>query len=147
MERGKPEKHHVRTLTTGWRFTVPAQVRKTLGWDQGTPLRATATNDRLVLSRLEDVPLQASGDTGDNDAIICHLGSGGKIVVPVEVREKVGWQIGERLSVRNEPEGIVISACCQKNRCRSCGSLHNVTEVIKNLYLCSDCWSKYLLEN
>ena len=137
MQRDRTEKQHVRTLTSGWRFTLPAPLRRDLGWDSGTPLSVTAGLDRLVLL----VP-------SDNDSgLLCHLGSGGKIVVPAGVRKETGWRIGERLSVKGLPNGVEISACCQKNRCRSCGSLVNVVEVIDNLYLCSGCWKQYLASN
>lgn len=146
MENEKLDKQHVRTLTTGWRLTLPAQLRRALGWEQGTMLRVTVTGDQLALSKGADVP-QGSPASNSNSGSTCYIGSGGKIVIPSEVRESTGWQVGERLSVRNQGQEIVISPCCQKHRCRSCGSLHGVTEVIDNLFLCSDCWSRYLLKN
>ena len=56
VENEKLDKQHVRTLTTGWRLTLPAQLRRALGWEQGTMLRVTVTGDQLALSKGADVP-------------------------------------------------------------------------------------------
>ncbi len=148
MERQKLDKQHVRTLTAGWRLTLPAELRKTLGWEQGTMLRVKVTGGQMALSKAEDAA-QASCISIDSNSAgsTCYIGSGGKIVIPSKVREATDWQVGERLSVRNQGQGIAISPCCQKHRCRSCGALNGVTEVIGNLFLCSDCSSRYLMEN
>jgi len=128
------ERQYVRTITTGWRFTLPAQIRKIRGWDEGTVLRAGVAGDSLVLHEAGD---QSAG------MIICYLGSGGKVVIPVQIRETLQWSLGERLAIRNEPHGVVLTACCRKDRCRSCGKLRDVSEVIENLFLCSECWNRY----
>ena len=128
------ERQYVRTITTGWRFTLPAQIRKIRGWDEGTVLRAGVAGDSLVLNEAGD---QSAG-------MICYLGSGGKVVIPVQIRETLQWSLGERLAIRNEPHGVVLTACCRKDRCRPCGKGRDVSEVIENLFLCSECWNRYV---
>lgn len=128
------ERQYVRTITTGWRFTLPAQIRKIRGWDEGTVLRADVAGDSLVLNEAGD---QSAG-------MICYLGSGGKVVIPVQIRETLQWSLGERLAIRNEPHGVVLTACCRKDRCRPCGKGRDVSEVIENLFLCSECWNRYV---
>lgn len=143
MEKEKPERQYVRTLTTGWRFTLPSQIRKARGWDDGTVLRADVAGDSVILSEAGD----RQGGMGSAEEIagmLCYLGSGGKMVIPANVREMTSWNLGERLAIKDEPEGVVLTACCQRNRCRSCGRLHGVAEVIDNLFLCSECWRRYV---
>lgn len=128
------ERQYVRTITTGWRFTLPAQIRKARGWNEGEVLTAELAGDSLVLS-------EADGEPGE---LKCYLGSGGKIVIPAGIREALEWSLGERLAIKNEAHGVVLRACCRRDRCRSCGKLHNVSEVIDNLFLCAECWSRYV---
>ena len=128
------ERQYVRTVTTGGRFTLPSQIREARGWDEGTVLRARIAGERVILC---DSRAQA-------DVIACYLGSGGMVVRPAELREKVGWSLGERVAIRNGPQGVVLTLCCRRDRCRSCGNLHSVTEVIDNLFLCSECWNRYV---
>lgn len=140
----KPQKQYVRSLTTGWRFTLPSQIRKSRGWENGTVLQVDIDDDRISLSEASHEP---GKEVQDNNESVCYLGSGGKIVVPAAVRQKTGWRLGERLSITEQPDGVEVAACCQKNRCRSCGELHRVIEVIDNLFLCQKCWQQYLLKS
>ena len=144
MDTVKPEKQYVRTVTSGWRVTLPAPIRKNKGWGRGTTLCAEASRNWLSLSVPHNTSAGIDGICAETDCQICYVGSGGKIVIPVEVREKTGWVIGERLSVKEQGLEVILSTCCQKHRCHSCGSVSDVTEVIDNLFLCKDCWNKYL---
>jgi bifunctional DNA-binding transcriptional regulator/antitoxin component of YhaV-PrlF toxin-antitoxin module len=128
------ERQYVRTVTTGWRFTLPSQIREARGWDEGTVLRAQIAGESIIL-------VDAGGQS---DEMICYLGSGGKIVIPAEVREKTGWSLGERIAIRNGSQGVVLTPCCRRDRCRSCGNLYDVSEVIDNLFLCTQCWNRYV---
>lgn len=130
----EPERQYVRTVTTGWRLTLPSRIREARGWEEGQMLKAQIEGQSIVLC-------DAQGQEGET---LCYVGSGGKIVIPAEVRQKVGWSLGERLAIRNGPQGVVLTPCCRRDRCRSCGSLHNVTEVIDNLFLCAACWSRFV---
>lgn len=143
MKTKEPQKQYVRSLTTGWRFTLPSQIRKSRGWKNGTVLQVDVDNNRIFLSEANYGKDKTTKPEEDSESI-CYLGSGGKIVVPAVVRDKVGWRLDERLSIREQPDGVEVAACCQKNRCRSCGELHKVVEVIDNLFLCHECWQRYL---
>ncbi len=138
-----PEKRHVRTLTTGWRFTLPAQIRKERGWKAGTSLEAKIVNNSVILSESRE-KRNGINNHENTPPTSCYLGSGGKIVIPVEIRNAMPWVLGERLAIKDEPVGVVLTACCQKNRCRSCGALYGVQEVIENLFLCAKCRKQYL---
>lgn len=142
LGKEKPERQYVRTLTLGWRFTLPSRIRKARNWKDGTLLEAEVLDDSMILKGLGDGPGHGSGLEG-GPKVSCYLGSGGKMVVPSGVRELVPWRIGERLAIKEEFHGVVVTPCCQKGRCRSCGELYGVSEVIDNLFLCSKCWNSY----
>ena len=144
MDTVKPEKQYVRTITSGWRITLPAPIRRSKGWGRGTMLLAEASRDWLSLSELRGTVTDGDCVKAKKGGHICYVGSGGKIVIQIEVRKDTGWAVGERLSIKEEGAEVILSACCQKHRCHSCGSSSNVTEVIDNLFLCKDCWNKYL---
>lgn len=74
----------------------------------------------------------------------CYLGSGGKVVLPVSLRSHLNWVIGKRLVIVDGGDGVEITSCCGMKRCRSCGSISGVREIVPNLHLCSQCWDKYL---
>lgn len=145
------------TLTGGWRFTLPARLRESTGWVEGTRLLATVAGQILVLT---GPPAESSGseeathasdarpDPSGSDAprdpsAECYLGAGGKIIVPATLRKALGWEPGKRLVVAEDNGGLLVSPCCSLKRCRSCGSTANVREIIPNVYLCADCWGKY----
>jgi len=145
-------RQYVRTLTSGWRFTLPAYIRKERVWEEGTLLDVSLEGSSLVI-RDEGHGGQNTGagkdqgrdgKGGDAHSISCYLGAGGKMVIPAEIRSATGWSVGERLSIRNDERGVIISPCCPRHRCRSCGSVVGVREVIPNLYLCTSCWDNYV---
>lgn len=139
MDIEKLDKQYVRTITSGWRVTLPAPIRKAKGWEAGTVVPARASRDWMLLYADTYEPNQ-------NDHYL-YLGAGGKIVIPREIRDETGWAIGERLSIKDEGDHVILSTCCERNRCRSCGTNRNVIEVIDNLFLCQDCWNRYLSQN
>lgn len=133
------------TLTSGWRFTLPAAFREARGWEGGTRLLATAGGQLL---ELREVPAERtagiSQDVHDK-AVECYLGSGGKITVPAALRDTLRWVPGKRLRVTEDGDHLSVTPCCGLTRCRSCGSTVNVREVLPNVHLCADCWSKYAI--
>ena len=146
------------TLTGGWRFTLPARLRESTGWVEGTRLLARAAGQVLLLtgpaepSSSEDAShalaggLDPSGSGAPRDpSAECYLGAGGKIIVPAALRKALNWEPGKRLVVTEDSGGLSISPCCSLKRCRSCGSTANVREIIPNVYLCADCWGKYAM--
>jgi len=136
----KLDKQYVRTITSGWRVTLPAPIRKAKGWETGTVVPARASRDWMLLYA------DTSYEPNQYDHYL-YLGAGGKIVIPREIRDETGWAIGERLSIKDEGDHVILSTCCERNRCRSCGTNRNVIEVIDNLFLCQDCWNRYLSQN
>ncbi|QUL97830.1 MAG: AbrB/MazE/SpoVT family DNA-binding domain-containing protein [Candidatus Fermentithermobacillus carboniphilus] len=170
VEVSIPERRqYVRTLTTGWRFTIPTPIRQRRGWNEGSVLRVMASGPKLIFSDWEGssevADATAHPGTGYGEPVrnlaklsgsspdvhrekqmeaSCYVGSGGKVVVPRELRKATGWAIGERLSIKEDEEGVSVAPCCPKKRCRSCGSTVGVREVIPNLYLCVACLEKYV---
>jgi bifunctional DNA-binding transcriptional regulator/antitoxin component of YhaV-PrlF toxin-antitoxin module len=130
-------RQYVRTLTNGWRFTLPSIVRRLLGWKEGETLVAQVEAGGLILSR-------PSSSHPDQEKTPIYLGKAGKVVLPTQTREVLGWDIGQRVAVTIHPDGVKVAPCCPKTKCRSCGSTHNVKEVIANLHLCQECWNKYV---
>lgn len=133
------------TLAAGWRFTLPARLREAKGWDEGSYLAATASDGMLVISEDAGPGLDSGSglDSGPGSRIPVRLGSGGKVIVPVALRPALQWEVGKRLVVVDDDGDLSIAPCCGVKRCRSCGSIAGVREVIPNLYLCADCWEKY----
>ncbi len=142
LEKKKAERQYVRTLTLGWRFTLPSEIRKVRNWRKGTLLEAEVQGDSIVLSQPGD-SRGTQKDSEDGPRVSCYLGAGGKMVVPSGAREIVSWEIGERLAIKDESHGVIVTPCCQKGRCRSCGDLYGVSEIIDNLFLCSKCFKSY----
>lgn len=152
--QAKEPRQHMSTLTNGWRFTLPTAIRRSRGWDSGTRLVGRPRGTSLILGTDGDSPLTASAsDTNAQEAgvhsdeispVECYLGSGGKIVLPLPLRESLGWVIGKRLVIVDEGEAVAITLCCDAKRCESCGSVSGVREIIPKLYLCSQCWQTYL---
>jgi bifunctional DNA-binding transcriptional regulator/antitoxin component of YhaV-PrlF toxin-antitoxin module len=148
-------RQHLTTLTNGWRFTLPTSVRKAHGWDAGTKLLASIRGASLVFST-ETQPDGPHTSTDGNlardfdDEMLgpfeCYLGSGGKIVLPVPLRRRLGWVVGKRLVIVDEGDVVSVTLCCDAKRCESCGSVSGVREIIHNVFLCSQCWGKYLRE-
>lgn len=145
--RSLETKQFVRTVTGGWRFTLPVGMRKALGWREGEVLAIRLQDSGLEIFATAEAA-QSSGPRSESGLkdywLPVYLGSGGKIVVPVEMREKLGWEIGQRLAVRMENQVVSASPCCPRIKCRSCGKEKKVKEVIQNLYLCEDCWANYV---
>jgi bifunctional DNA-binding transcriptional regulator/antitoxin component of YhaV-PrlF toxin-antitoxin module len=148
-------RQYLTTLTNGWRFTLPTSVRKAHGWDAGTKLIATIRGASLVFST-EPEPDEGHVSTHGNlardfgDEMLgpqeCYLGSGGKIVLPAQLRRRLGWVVGKRLVIVDEGDGVSVTLCCDAKRCESCGSISGVREIIHNVFLCSQCWGNYLRE-
>lgn len=141
------------TLTSGWRFTLPATFRESKGWEEGTRLLATAVGQVLELrdmpkAQSEDQTAAGSSTTAEVPAVVvadCYLGAGGKIIVPAVLRETLGWVPGRRLAVVEEGDALTVSPCCGLARCRSCRSTVDVIEVLPNVHLCASCWGKYAM--
>ncbi len=131
-------KQYVCTLTAGWRITIPSVPRRSRGWREGSTLAARVADNELFL-RVSEGDVQ-----GDNEAP-CYLGSGGKVVIPAPLRSLLGWNVGRKLAVSAAGSALRISPCCHERQCRSCGSPKNVKEIIQGLYLCSHCWSDYVV--
>jgi len=141
------------TLTSGWRFTLPAVFREAKGWEEGTRLLAAAVGQVL---ELRDMP-KGAGAIGDSDggaptgggspvlAADCYLGAGGKIIVPAALRESLSWVPGKRLAVVEDGDALSVSPCCGLARCQSCRSTVDVLAIIPNVHLCADCWGKYAM--
>lgn len=130
-------RQYVRSLVTGWRFTLPSTIRKSYGWHEGTLLLAEVQTPRLLLRLPGDHPGGSTGLYGS-----CYVGSGGKVVVPSYLRSQLGWQIGERLSVSAGDGVVTVTPCCPRKACASCGSLMGVRQVIPGLFLCESCWGR-----
>ncbi|HHY45110.1 MAG TPA: AbrB/MazE/SpoVT family DNA-binding domain-containing protein [Firmicutes bacterium] len=148
-------RQYLTTLTNGWRFTLPTSVRKAHGWDAGTKLLATLRGASLLFStERQSTDRQASTDgnlardfDGETlEPVECYLGSGGKIVLPVPLRKRLGWIVGKRLVIVDEGDAVAVTLCCDAKRCESCGSISGVREIIQNVFLCSQCWGNYLRE-
>lgn len=139
------------TLTSGWRFTLPAAYREAKGWQEGTRLLAVAVGQVL---ELREMPKGAgaggakTAPTGGGLPVLaadCYLGAGGKIIVPAVLRESLSWVPGKRLAVVEDGDALTVSPCCGLTRCRSCRSTVDVLEIIPNVHLCADCWGKYAM--
>lgn len=161
-------RQHMSTLTNGWRFTLPTTVRKAHGWGTGARLIARQRGVSLVFSA--DIPpllgaradetgnlneagsatMRTRGNLAENigdgefQPVECYLGSGGKIVLPVPLRKRLGWVIGKRLVIVDEADVVSVTLCCDAKKCESCAGVSGVREIIPNIYLCSQCWRKYL---
>jgi bifunctional DNA-binding transcriptional regulator/antitoxin component of YhaV-PrlF toxin-antitoxin module len=136
-------KQYVCTLTTGWRFTLPSSLRTPRGWSDGLVLTGVAQGSELYLiEKGEEVPDILADATAQD----CYLGSGGKLVVPASLRSALKWSIGRKLAVTSALGAIKVAPCCHARQCRSCGEVQGVKEIISGLYLCPDCWSKYVTE-
>lgn len=129
-------RQYLSTLTNGWRFTLPTPIRQAKDWVEGLRLWARIKGLSLVLT-------PADNEDSESDTE-CYLGAGGKVVLPAALRRRLGWKIGGRLVIVDTDEGVSITLCCDFKKCRSCFSVSGVREVIPNLYLCSECWGKYL---
>ncbi|HHY76685.1 MAG TPA: AbrB/MazE/SpoVT family DNA-binding domain-containing protein [Firmicutes bacterium] len=147
-------RQYLTTLTNGWRFTLPTTVRKAHGWEAGTRLIATLRGASLLLTaelKQNERPVSTDGNLardfdGDESTVECYLGSGGKIVLPVSLRKRLGWAVGKRLVIVDEGDAVAVTLCCDAKRCESCSSISGVREIIHNVYLCSQCWNNYLRE-
>lgn len=148
-------RQHMSRLTNGWRFTLPTSVRKAHGWDTGTRLAATIRGASLVFRADPEVQSPYAPTNGNlakefGDEMFgpveCYLGSGGKVVLPTALRRRLGWVVGKRLVIVDEGDAVAATLCCDAKRCESCGSVSGVREVIQNVFLCSQCWGKYLRE-
>jgi len=150
----------ISTLTSGWRFTLPIVLREARGWVEGTHLIATAKGQVMILTELdgdngsENPALPSSSQTDASSELAftavspdiqaeCYLGAGGKIIVPASLRKTLRWIPGKRLTVSYE-DAITVRPCCAEIRCRACGSTDNVREVLPNVFVCNDCWGKYM---
>ena len=138
------------TLTSGWRFTLPAAFREAKKWEEGTRLLATAAGQILELrdanGTVDASPsTEGSGMSTANHTVECYLGAGGKIIVPAVLRGTLKWVPGKRLRVTEEGDFLTVSPCCGLTRCRSCGSTVDVREILPNVHLCADCWGKYAM--
>lgn len=138
------------TLTSGWRFTLPATFREAKGWEDGTRLLATAAGQILELRDVNGAQgsrpsIEGSGMIPGNHTVECYLGAGGKIIVPAVLRDTLKWAPGKRLRVTEEGDFLTVSPCCGLTRCRACGSTIDVREILPNVHLCADCWGKYAM--
>ncbi|MGN1480789.1 AbrB/MazE/SpoVT family DNA-binding domain-containing protein [Porcipelethomonas sp.] len=66
----------------------------------------------------------------------------GRIVLPKDIRKKLGMEIRSAVDVRVEDDKIIISKF--HNECIFCGSQDDLTEF-KDKYVCSECLKQ--LEN
>lgn len=138
-------KHYVRALTSGWRFTLPAHIRKKHGFREGTLLKLYPSGSVLVIEGADPAG-DGKKHPEEGPWATAYLGAGGKVVIPSEIREVLGWSIGERLSIADDERGAKVTTCCPRHRCRSCGRLTGVREIIPNLYLCEECLKTYSLK-
>ena len=123
----KLEKQYVRTIRRMAGYPSCAHKEGQRDGRAGTVVPARASRDWMLLYADTYEPNQYDH--------YLYLGAGGKIVIPREIRDETGWAIGERLSIKDEGDHVILSTCCERNRCRSCGTNRNVIEVIDNLFL------------
>lgn len=149
VDMPSPARHHMSTLGGDWRFTLPASLRQTHGWREGMRLCATASGQFMMLTEAGGSGRRRSagdcaGRVPDGDpSAECRVGAGGKLVVPASLRKPLRWEPGKRLVAQDKDGAVSISPCCSIRRCRSCGSVEGVREIIPNLYLCKECWGRY----
>jgi bifunctional DNA-binding transcriptional regulator/antitoxin component of YhaV-PrlF toxin-antitoxin module len=152
-------RQHMSRLTNGWRFTLPTPIRRSRGWDTGTQLVARVRGASLILSSEGDPDepdvsseavlrgnLAKELDAGEISPSRCYLGAGGKIVLPADLRQYLGWVIGKQVVIVDEGDAVALTLCCDVKRCESCGGVSGVRQIIPNVYLCSQCWQKYLVQ-
>lgn len=65
------------------------------------------------------------------------LSSGGSIIIPKNMRLKLGWKCGTSLDVIASEDGVLTIKKHQET-CYFCGTAQNICHY-KNLYMCWDC--------
>lgn len=64
----------------------------------------------------------------------------GRIVVPKEIRNEMGWKQGTEVSLELVPGGVTIRH--MQPFCCGCGSSDMLIPLMEGKHLCADCYSK-----
>ncbi|HHY69246.1 MAG TPA: hypothetical protein PLB36_06440 [Bacillota bacterium] len=123
-----------RFIDSGWRITIPKDMRELLGWTQDTLL--CVHWDGFEISVKAQRP--GCGDCPD----VSRMGALGKIVIPHRVREEAMLYPGQILTLTLRGDQIIMSTGNEQVRCAACGSEADVLEVLPNVHLCKTCRAK-----
>lgn len=119
-----------RFVDSGWRVTIPKQMRDHLGWDRETTVCVSWDGRHIRIRH----PLRCV-DCPD----VTKVGALGKIVIPPRVRAETHIYRGQILRLSVTGEEIMMSPEAEQVRCQACGSEMDVRETLANVYLCQRC--------
>lgn len=119
-----------RLIDSGWRLTVPKEMREKLGWSKGTPVCVSWDGWKIHIK-------SPYGCVSCPDS--SRMGALGKIVIPPKVRAEANLYPGQVITLTIEGDSILGYSGSSQVRCVACGSELNVKTVLPNVYLCQRC--------
>jgi len=119
-----------RFVDSGWRVTIPKEMREKLGWDRETTVCVSWDGRHIRIRH----PLRCIAC-----ADVTKVGALGKIVIPQRVRAETHIYRGQVLRLSVEGDEVVIVPEAEQVRCMACGSEMNVRKTLENVYLCKRC--------
>jgi bifunctional DNA-binding transcriptional regulator/antitoxin component of YhaV-PrlF toxin-antitoxin module len=119
-----------RFVDSGWRVTIPKQMRDHLGWDRETTVCVSWDGRHIRIRH----PLRCVACPD-----VTKVGALGKIVIPPRVRAETHIYRGQILRLSVTGDEIMMSPEAEQVRCQACGSEMDVRETLANVYLCQRC--------
>ncbi len=119
-----------RFVDSGWRLTIPKDMRTQLGWDKDTLVCVSWDGRRVHIRH----PLRCRVCSD-----LTRLGALGKIVIPPRVRAEAQVYRGQILSLDIVGDEVIVTPEGLQVRCQACGSEMDVKEVLPNVHLCRRC--------
>lgn len=119
-----------RFIDSGWRLTIPKDIRVYLGWGVGTPICVSWDGIDIIVKSPTSCP-----DCPD----VVRMGALGKVVLPPRVRTEANLYRGQIMDLRVEGERVIVRSGESQVRCKACGSEMDVKEEIPKIHLCRRC--------
>jgi bifunctional DNA-binding transcriptional regulator/antitoxin component of YhaV-PrlF toxin-antitoxin module len=119
-----------RLVDSGWRVTIPKDMREALGWRKDTRVCVKWNGHEIRIKN----PIGCSFCPD-----VVRIGSLGKVVIPPLVRKEAGIYQGQILTLKVAGDELIASLGRLQVRCQTCGAELNVKEVMPNVHLCMRC--------
>lgn len=121
----------IRELDELGRIVIPIEIREQLGLKEKTPVEIFVKGKNIILQKYEP-----STDRRDSLGIVRRLDELGRIVIPVEIREK--FELFEKCPVEIFTQGKKVILKRHEITCLFCNSSIKLKEF-KDKLICDEC--------
>jgi bifunctional DNA-binding transcriptional regulator/antitoxin component of YhaV-PrlF toxin-antitoxin module len=96
------ERYKSRIIDEAGRIIIPSELRKLLCFDTGDKVSLTAVSTIVILQKVE------SGS--ESDCTLCTVDELGRIDLPAELRQQMGWKEKSALALYHTDELMILKA-------------------------------------